>query len=409
MNILWLSHFIPYPPKGGQLQRSHNLLKQAARHHEVHLIALNQKNILSKKEDIEEAIEYLKKICKSVVVFPIKSEKTKLHKLVMTGISYFSSLPYDVNWLNNNEMLKYMNNNIEYYSRYNLIHVDTIGLYPYSIATANRNIIMNHHNIESAMMSRRHEIESGILRREYFRKESMKLSKYEQHACRESAKNFVVSDLDALRLKNTVGDVDITVVPNGVDTEYFQTKETLGKKEGGLIFAGPMDWYPNREAILFFLSEVWPRLRVDDPERQVTIVGRNPPKELIYAARDSRISAPGFVDDIRPYIDSASIYICPIKNGGGTRLKILDALAMGKPLVATRLAVEGLDLLEEENYLPAETGTEFVNQIKRLEKDDDLRMRLACAGRELVEKKYSWEIIGKAVNSAYEEVHKRKH
>jgi glycosyltransferase involved in cell wall biosynthesis len=294
-------------------------------------------------------------------------------------------------------------NNLLNSMEYDLIHADTIGMYPYSLPLKNRNIILNHHNIESNMMSRRHENEKNIFKREYFRKEAVKLRKYERYACSNCAKNFVVSDLDALRLKNIVGDIDITVVPNGVDTEYFKTKEPLGKKDGGLIFAGPMDWYPNREAIFYFLSEIWPKLREDDPERKITIVGKNPPKELIIATRNSRISAPGFVDDIRPYIDSASIYICPIKNGGGTRLKILDALAMGKPLVATKLAVEGLHLTEEEHYLLAETGSEFVSQVKRLEEDEELRKRLALAGRQLVEKRYSWEIIGKAVNIAYQE------
>ena len=402
MKILWLSHFIPYPPKGGQLQRSHNLLKQVAKYYEVDLIALNQKIILPNKEDIEEATDALNEICNSVITFPIPSEKTKWHRLIMTGISYFSSLPYDINWLHNGKMLRLIKNLINN-NAYDLIHVDTIGMFPYSLLFYNRNIVLNHHNIESSMMARRFENEINTLKKEYFRKEAGKLCKYERYACNNCTKNFVVSDLDAIRLRNIVGDVDITVVQNGVDTEYFKPREPLGKKGGGLIFAGPMDWYPNREAILYFLSEIWPILRVDDPERQITIVGKNPPKELIFAARNSKISAPGFVDDIRPFIDSASIYICPIRNGGGTRLKILDALAMGKPLVATRLAVEGLDLVEEENYLPAETGSEFVTQIKRLEEDDELRMRLALTGRKLIEERYSWDIIGKTVNIAYKE------
>jgi glycosyltransferase involved in cell wall biosynthesis len=109
----------------------------------------------------------------------------------------------------------------------------------------------------------------------------------------------------------------------------------------------------------------------------------------------------GFVEDVRPSLDEASIYICPIRDGGGTRLKVLDALAMGKPLVATGLAVEGLSMVEEQHYLRAETPSEYVTQIARLEQDPSLRRKLALAGRELVLQRYAWEVIGEKLERAY--------
>jgi len=402
MKILWLSHIIPYPPKGGLLQRSYNLLNQISKQHEVHLVSLNQKKVLSKPAAINEAVYALKKICKQVDVFPIESDKSKWHWATMTLVSYFTKLPYDVNWLYNNKLDLFVKN-IAKYDKYDLVHVDTIGMFQYAISFSQMPLVLNHHNIESNMMLRRVEIEKSFFKKIYFKNEIDKLRNYERMVCPNSAMNLVVSDLDALRLEEIVGDVSISVIPNGVDLEYFKVENNNCKDNKGLVFAGGMNYYPNREAVLFFISEIWPVLQKDNLIRSVTIIGQNPPKELIDITRHSSISAPGFVDDVRPYIASAKIYICPIKNGGGTRLKILDALAMGKPLIATGFAVEGLDLKEGEHYIRAENASEFVAQIKRLENDNDLCQKLALSGRKFVENRYSWEIIGAKIEEAYRE------
>ena len=168
-------------------------------------------------------------------------------------------------------------------------------------------------------------------------------------------------------------------------------------------FTGTKDWYPNREAVRFILSEIWPMLLEDKRKRSVTILGRNPTRALLEASKDSAIHAPGFVDDVRPYLDDAGIYICPIRDGGGTRLKILDALTMALPLVATELAVEGLDIVDEVHYLRAETAAEFVSQIKRLENDSKLCHTLATAGQRFVQERYSWNVIGEKLADAYQE------
>jgi glycosyltransferase involved in cell wall biosynthesis len=163
-----------------------------------------------------------------------------------------------------------------------------------------------------------------------------------------------------------------------------------------------MDWYPNREAVRFFLKDIWPKLLEEKPDSRATFVGKNPPQILLDASKHSAIHVPGFVDDVRPYLDRAGIYVCPILDGGGTRLKILDALVMAKPLVATGLAVEGLDLVDEVHYLKAETGEEFVAQINRLENDHTLCRSLALRGQRFVEERYSWDVIGEELARTYE-------
>ena len=247
----------------------------------------------------------------------------------------------------------------------------------------------------------RSEDHPGIARRLHLRREARMLACAERRFASRAQINLVVSERDAELLGKVVPGVAARVVANGVDTDYFAPRRARGHGDGGLVFAGGMDWYPNRDAARFFATELLPALLGDRPERRAAWIGREPPPEVLAAARDARLVAPGFVDDVRPWLDAASIYLCPIRDGGGTRLKILDALAMAKPLVATALAVEGLGLAEERHYLRAESPAAFVQQVTRLETDAALRRRLAEAGRRLVEERFAWPIVGCALESAW--------
>jgi glycosyltransferase involved in cell wall biosynthesis len=213
--------------------------------------------------------------------------------------------------------------------------------------------------------------------------------------------NLVVSELDAKRLRAVAPTARTRVVENGVDPEYFLPSRTPSPRAKSVIFVGGMNWHPNRDAATWFVQAIWPALLADDPGRSASLVGRFPPEAVQSAARDGRLRAPGYVPDVRPYLQESAIYICPMRIGGGTRLKILDALAMKKPIVATSVSVEGLDLHEEVHYLRAETPAEFVRQVRRLEREPELVYRLTQAGRELVEDRYTWNRIGERLELAY--------
>jgi glycosyltransferase involved in cell wall biosynthesis len=191
------------------------------------------------------------------------------------------------------------------------------------------------------------------------------------------------------------------VIPNGVDTDYFGRGD-IQPSPGTLVFAGGMNWYPNRDAILYFSREIWPLLKKEFPEISLTVVGAQPPRELLeLAERDPKIVATGFVDDVRPYFANAEVYICPMRDGGGTRLKILDTLSMRTALVSTTIGCEGIKVTPETNVLIADTPVEFVTQVKRVFQDPELRKRLGREGRKLVEEKYSWEVIGNTLRAVY--------
>ncbi len=402
MHILWLSHFLPYPPKGGASQRSFALLREASRRHRVSLVSLIQRAKHPTRAAVDQAVEALRLIATDVVAFPNPSDHSRLRWMITAGASYFHPQPFDVNSLRSRPMFRYIAD-LARRNRIDVVHVDTVGLMPFTAALPGVPIVLNHHNVESAMMGRRAEREPHRLKRHYFAREERKLGRLERQTCSAVAANLVVSELDAQRVERVSPTARTRVVANGVDTEYFESNPAIAVRPKSLVFAGGMNRYPNADAIEFFVSQIWPTLVADDPDRTAAIVGRNPPPSLVRATSDSRLRAPGFVDDVRPWLDEAATYICPIRDGGGTRLKILDALAMRKPLVATGLSVEGLELVEDVHYLRAETPAEFVGQVRRLETDRPFAGRLAAAGRAFVERHYSWTKIGGALDLAYRE------
>ena len=400
LRILWLSHFVPYPPTGGNLQRSYHLLRQAAQRHRVHLVCLNMRAVLPTRDLVDDAVRELSRLCARVDVFPNPWDRSSLHRLTIAGLSFFHPQPYDRNWLRSAKLRRYVES-IAGTETFDLIHVDTVGLVPYVAPFDGVPVALNHHNVESQLAHRRAEREEHPLRRLYFRRDADKLQRLERQVCAGVAVNLTVSELDTVRLSEIAPAARTCVIENGVDVDYFRPGASGPSDTGGLVFAGTLSWYPNQEAVRYFLREIWPALLEDDPRRRVTFVGRDPPADLQAAARDARISVTGRVDDVRPYLDAAAIYVCPIRDGGGTRLKILDAFAMAKPLVATALAVEGLDVQDERHYLRAETPGEFVAQIRRLEGDAPLRKRLGQAARDLVVERYAWDVIGRKLDGAY--------
>jgi glycosyltransferase involved in cell wall biosynthesis len=407
LNVLWLSHFVPYPPQGGALQRSYYLVRQAARRHAVHVVALNQRAVLPDEAALGEALEHLRAFCASVTVFDMPAVASGPRQLFTAAMSYFQSAPYEVNWLRSPRMHNYLRG-LAASQAFDMIHVDTIGLMPYSEWFGETPVVLNHHNVESHLVYRRAAAERSLGRRIYFNREAAKIERLERSLCAGAAVNLTVSELDAVRLRAIVPEARTLDVDNGVDVQYFFPGISGRNEDGGMVFAGTLSLYANRDAVRYLLSDIWPALAADNPERRLAIVGKNPGPEVLRAARDPRVTVPGWVPDVRPYLDAASIYVCPIRDGGGTRLKVLDALAMGKSMVATGLAVEGLSMVEEEHYLRAETPLEYANQVGRLERDPSLRRRLGRAGRELVVRRYAWEVIGEKLERAYAEHARRE-
>jgi len=391
VRILWLCHFVPYPATGhGALQRTHQLLIRSAESQTIGVIALaprtdtDDAQLIEARQFLEPRLAFLDLIPPSRGVF--NSRPWAFAAAAVGRRSYWEHSLWS------GAMRQTMVRRITEF-RPDLVHFDTIYLARYVEAAGGCRVVLTHHNIESKLLAERASVEKRGMRW-FVRGQGRRVAELEKRLAPAVASNVVVSEADAATLQRIAPGAPVSVVPNGVDTDFFSATHTIAPTPKSLIFVGSMDWYPNRLAMDWLAAELWPALAHDDPERRMTVVGRNPPPSIVNASRaDGRIAVTGFVDDVRPYMQRASIYICPIRVGGGTRLKILDALAMERPLVSTALGVSGLGLKDGCHYLQAETVSDFVAQVRRLEADPELAARLATAGRKFVVDHYAWPAV----------------
>jgi len=392
MKILWISHFIPYPPIGGHLQRSYNLFKYLGSKHEVYLLALNQRKLLPKDEQVKEAVEALKFYCRQIRTFEIPALRSKWswYKLLITN--FFFSFPYSVFLFHSSEMVQAIKSLICIYP-FDLIFLDTIDLCQYLICSDNLPKVLNHHNIESFLLWRRSKMEKLLFKKFYLRLQASKIRKYESQNCKKVQINLLTSFIDWQRLQKIVPQVKSEVIPNGVDTDYFKPLNS-DKEENSLIFVGGMNWYPNRDAIHYFLKKIWPLVKNANPSVNLTVIGRDPPKKIKQLSQKDDIRVLGFVEDIRPYVAKASLFIVPIRVGGGTRVKILDAMAMGKAIISTSIGCEGIEVSPGHNIIIADKPEDFAMEILRLLKDQELAAKIGKAARVKAVQKYDWKVIG---------------
>jgi sugar transferase (PEP-CTERM/EpsH1 system associated) len=406
MNILWLSHFIPYPPKGGNLQRSFYLIKEVAKKNRVFLLAFNQKILLPTPEAVKESTEKLKEYCEHVQVFNIPSEKSKLARFWLLFSNLFIPFPYSVKqfW---SPSMKHAIKEIICKYKIDLVHFDIIDLAQYASIIGGAKKAMNHHNVESLLLLRRAQAVRNPLKKLYLYIQGKKLRKYESEKLSQFDLNLVVSEKDMKELEQFSPEARIEVIPNGTDTEYFYPCDSL-IKGNNIIFAGGMSWFPNQDAVLYFLKSIWPLAKREIPDLKLTLIGHHPPRKVVKQSHKDEIEVMGFVDDIRPLVAKATAYIVPIRVGGGTRLKILDAFACGKAVISTSIGCEGIDVTPGKNILIGDSPQEFADQIIKVCSDTELMKSLGKEGRKLVEEKYAWKIIGQRLNNLISDFWEKK-
>jgi polysaccharide biosynthesis protein PslH len=400
LRVLWLSHFVPFPPKGGCFQRSFNLLAGAAQHHEVHLLALRAKPPEHPEAADDHARRALLEHCASVDIVDLSSWRRSTNLVKLAAQALLLRQPVTVTLYRSAAVHEMITDRLES-APFDLVHFDSISLAEYFASTAGVPTVMTHHGAEAHMMRRRIANEPSLLRKFFFALEWRALDRVERTVCPETGCNVVVSTLDRDILAQTSGAAKYVVVENGVDVDYFQPLPIIDSPT--LIFAGRLDQYANRDAILHFLDTTWPLVLAQHPQATIRLIGSNPPPRLQQlAAADARIRLLGYVDDVRPHFADCAVAICPIRDGGGTRIKILDAMAQAKPLVSTTIGCEGLDVVPERDLLIADDPVAFASQIDRLFTTPDLRARLGANGRTLVESRYAWSIVVEHLLDVYD-------
>jgi glycosyltransferase involved in cell wall biosynthesis len=266
------------------------------------------------------------------------------------------------------------------------------------VAVANvaggRNVptVLFEHNVEHQIWRRVAQLERRPVHRTLLEVEAWKVKRAERRACASADLVVAVSEEDRARLQRLAPRSRCVAIPTGVDVSYFQP---AGRAEvpQRLVFTGSMDWYPNEDAILYFADAILPRITAQMPNVTLAVVGRNPSARLREAVSRAGVIVTGTVDDVRPYIDEAALYIVPLRAGGGTRLKIFEALAMGKAVVSTSVGAEGLAVTPGRDIAIADQPETFASTVLALLRDDATRAALGHAGRQLVQRRYSWEQV----------------
>jgi sugar transferase (PEP-CTERM/EpsH1 system associated) len=267
-----------------------------------------------------------------------------------------------------------------------------------------RSVIFTH-NVESEIWRRHAETKTSWIERRLYERQHASMLRFERDTLARFDGVLAVSDADRdtfARLFPGVIRHPVHVVPTGVDTEFFAPSPDDAPSPGddpspldapSLVFTGSMDWLPNEDAMTYFCRDILPAIRAAAPGTQLSIVGRAPTPAVQKLAADRGVVVTGRVDDVRPYMRDAAVYVVPLRIGGGTRLKIFEAMAMGKAVVSTTVGAEGLPVEDGKQVLIADEPGAFARAVVRLLDDVTERRRLEAAARALVVARYDWSAV----------------
>ena len=301
---------------------------------------------------------------------------------------------------------------------FDIVQIESVHLvdyFPVIHEAKNRpRVICDWHNIESELMGRYSRREPNMLKRAYAGKTARLMSECERRALQEFDAHIAVSQRDAEKLRDLNSDAHVFVIENGVDTAYYAdypktSAPAIGtppsnSKAHRIVFVGSMDYHANIDGAVSFARDVWPGLHAGHPELIFTIVGRDPAPEVRAQAKNRSIEVTGTIDDVRPFYREALAAVVPLKVGGGSRLKILEAMAAGVPVVSTTLGAEGLNVHDGGDILIADTNQQLAEKIGSVIENKELRERLSVAGLALVSEEYDWSRLGTKLFEIYREL-----
>ena len=383
MNILIVSANIPSPTWGAG-SRNYYLLKELAKGHRVSLLALNER---SEKHMLSD-LSLLEHLTYSTHVVTISSLPKRWRQFIDL-LSGKSSV------LNAHTFVEMQDAINELFTReaFDLVLFESVLIANYRLPRKVK-VVIDQHNIEFELQRRTFEQETAWLRKGYSWLESSRLKPVELNICQQADLVLVTSQREKMTLSALLPGTSIEVVPNGVDIEKFRDTEVVEEVPNQIIFSGTMDYYPNIHAVLLFAQRCWPLIQAQVPNATWLIAGRNPPTEIRNLAELPGITVTGTVPDVRPYLASSTVAIAPLQIGSGTRLKILEALAMRKAVVTTSVGCEGLTVENNKHLLITDPSEEFARAVVTLLNNPELRTTLGNAGRALIEADYSWEYSG---------------
>jgi glycosyltransferase involved in cell wall biosynthesis len=399
--VLFLSHCLPYPPHAGGLSRPFNILRQLSKDFDVDLLAFYRVNHQADTGTLEDAKAVLARtVSRLTGVFPVEAEHSKSRRIIDHARSLITRRPYSFYQYSSDGFRQALGEVLER-RRPELVHFASIDLYrwlgeiPSEVPST-----CTHQDVESSLLRQRSETTVGLVKR-YVRFQANLVEDTERAVCRRFATNIVMSGIDAARLEKVSPGARTLVVPNGVDTGYFRADHSTPRVPDRVVFIGPTYSFANRDAVRFFLSEVWPMVRAVRGQATLDLIGKGSAPDHADFMSHPGVRCLGYVPDIRLHLSQASCSVVPIRLGGGTRLKVLDSWAMETPVVSTSIGCEGLQALDGENIFVRDTAEGFADAILNVLTNADVSRKLAGNGRRVVEDLYSWDVIGQRLRSHY--------
>jgi len=388
VRILWLKTELLHPvDKGGKI-RTYNMLKELKRAHRVTYLTLDDGS--ASADDRAKATEY----CHELICVPHqRREKFTPGFYVELLLNLVSSQPYAIKKYTTAAMMQEISE-LERKRAFDLLVCDFLAPaanVPRSLTTPT---VLFQHNVEAMIWKRHYEVQANAVKKAYLYGQWRKMWKFEKEMCQRFDSVIAVSADDREQMKREYGAQSVFDVPTGVDTEFFRPSGAIETSPHNIVFTGSMDWLPNEDGIRFFLREIMPLIKSKVPDSTLTVVGRNPPASLVEMSKsDSSLIVTGRVDDVRPYIEKAAAYVVPLRIGGGTRLKIFEAMAMEKAVVSTTIGAEGLPLEHGVELLLADEPQAFADAVVKVLTDASYAAELGRRAAANVRQNHGWEPV----------------
>lgn len=392
MKILVITTRMPFPLDNGGKLRTYNLLRRLSEKHWITLVTFEP------EETPPQA--FIQSICRKLITVPEPNNNTMASFCFNLLSAPFCSDPLTVRKYTSDLLAKAIRDHLSR-ETYDIIHCESTPLARTALQAAGSPDCVGTQNVEAQIWLRYAETSVNPLKRFFMFDQYRKMFKYESETYRYFARVLVVSN-DDRRLMVDWYRLDSVVVPNGVDTEYFQPG--LSERDpSNIAYVGAMDWRPNQDAVLYFLHEIWPIVKAKVPKVTFSIVGRKPPKSILkVAALDKSIEVTGTVKDVRPNLCRASVCVVPLRIGGGSRLKILEALATCTPVVSTTVGAEGLKGIEP--WVAIEDNPRaFAERVIHLLKSPTPKEKMQEA-RKFVAEQYSWKASAERIESVWNDL-----
>jgi sugar transferase (PEP-CTERM/EpsH1 system associated) len=402
VKMLWLKSELLHPvDKGGKI-RSYQMLKRLKQEHDITYLSFVS------PDDPPEAREQANEYCDRLIGVP-RDEPKRFSARFYRDLAFNlgSALPYALQKYRSAAMRRAISQELRKES-YGVVVSDflvpSVNLPSCRPAVS----VLFQHNIESMIWRRHYETQSGALRKAYFFEQWRKMYWYEKAACRSFDVVITVSREDRDQISSEFRAGEVYDVPTGVDTDYFRPHD-CAPDPYGLVFTGSMDWMPNEDAVIYFAESILPAIARVLPGVSLTVVGRNPTRRLLaLAEQNRRIQVTGRVEDIRPYVARAAAFVVPIRVGGGTRLKIFEAMAMAKPVISTTIGAEGLPLRDGRELLIADHPERFAEAVVRVMTDERLAARIGEQAYRCVTEQFGWGRAASAFSQICERAARRK-